>query len=139
MRACKVVDDWKIFMQNNQADPNLYACGWRRLTTIYPTGLLGKQDEIDSWREGIRTILDGFESQRKQEREEAEFLKTHAKVICYKYELFGFYSVKDVGTGLMFTKKGNRFIGQGNNSVVVPYSEPMGVGEFEGVTPEMIN
>ena len=139
MRACKVTDDWKIFMHNNKADPNRYACGWRRLTTIYPTGLVGKQGQIDSWREGIKTILDGLEAQRREEREEAEFLKNHAKVISYKYELFGFYLVKDVGTGHLFEKKGNRFIGQGNNSVLVPYSEPMGVGDFESVTPEMIN
>jgi len=139
MRAFKMEDDWKIFMQNNQVDPNLHACGWRRLNTIKPLDLVGNQPAIDSWREGIRTILDGLEAQRKEKREEAEFLKSHVMVISYKYDLYGFYSVKDVGTGLLFEKKGVRFIGQGTNSVLVPYSEAMGVNEFQDVTPEKIN
>jgi len=139
MRACKMENDWKIFMQNNHVNPNLHACGWRRLNTIKPLGLVGDQEAIDSWREGIRTILDGQEAERKEKREEAEFMKSHVMVISYKYDLYGLYYVKDVGTGLLFEKKGTRFIGQGNNSVLVPYSEPMGVNDFHDVTPEKIN
>ena len=49
-------NEWRIFLHNNQTDPNLFKCGWRRISTIRPTHLT--EDEVDKWRESLIDTLD---------------------------------------------------------------------------------
>lgn len=61
--AVKYDSVWRIFMHNNQTDPNLFACGWRRIETIHPVQLTS-QDAIDNWRMCLRDILEDLEARR---------------------------------------------------------------------------
>jgi hypothetical protein len=53
---------WRIFMHNNMTDPNLFACGWRRIETIHPTKL--SHDAIEQWRKCLLEILEELEARR---------------------------------------------------------------------------
>lgn len=53
---------WRIYMENGKADPNLFAYGWRRLDTIYPTGIT----DIGEWRVRVYDQLTALETKRLQ-------------------------------------------------------------------------
>jgi len=63
--AMKMDGVWRIFMHNNQTNPNLFACGWRRIDTIHPTQLMS-QDAIENWRKCLLGILEDLEANRLQ-------------------------------------------------------------------------
>ena len=54
--AKKIEGGWKIFMHNNETDPNLFACGWRKIEAIHPTKLDSEQG-IANWRICLLGIL----------------------------------------------------------------------------------
>ena len=60
---------WRIFMRNSEENPNLHACGWRRLETIRPSRLTG-EDEIKEWRENTIKILEELEEKRDKSKDE---------------------------------------------------------------------
>jgi hypothetical protein len=53
---------WRIFMESVKEDPNIHACGWRRVETFYPTRLEGSPDEILKWREELIRTLDEIQT-----------------------------------------------------------------------------
>ena len=67
VRARTKPGTWYVFMDNGQDDPNVYACGWRRLETVYPTRLEGDEDAIYKWR----TETTVYFNQEEEKRESA--------------------------------------------------------------------
>ena len=64
MHASKhVADGWRIFMHNNERDPNLYACGWRRIETIVPENQATDFDQ-EKWYNDLLNILETLEQNR---------------------------------------------------------------------------
>jgi hypothetical protein len=61
--AIKTEGVWRIFMHNNATDPNIFACGWRRIETIHPTKLVS-EEEILNWRKSTQNILEELEAKR---------------------------------------------------------------------------
>ena len=55
---------WRIFMHNNNKDPNLYVCGWRQLNSIYPTQFADDLEIINAWRSNTESILNNLEMKR---------------------------------------------------------------------------
>jgi hypothetical protein len=49
-------NEWRIFLHNNETDPNLFKCGWRRIDTIRPKHLTD-EEEIKRWREALVDTL----------------------------------------------------------------------------------
>lgn len=149
---------WRIFMQNNQTNPNLHACGWRRLETIEPIRFDGNAQAIDIWRAAVKEILDGLDAIRladikemerierekeyqtslDRQRDEKEFYLDKAFVTSCRYDLYGMYEVVKTTNSYTFTKKGDRFPNQGISYATVPLTEEMGVGDFSDVTPAKI-
>jgi len=60
----KLRDEWRIFMHNNNTDPNLYACGWRKISTITPTHLMEDEYAISKWILDLINSLDELEKGR---------------------------------------------------------------------------
>jgi hypothetical protein len=64
MHASKhIADGWRIFMHNNNKDPNLYACGWRRIETIVPENQDADFDQ-EKWYNDLVNILERLEEAR---------------------------------------------------------------------------
>jgi len=55
---------WRIFMHNNESDPNLFLCGWRRLDSIEPSILDSDLVTIDEWRQTLLNLLDRLNADR---------------------------------------------------------------------------
>ena len=62
--ALKKEGTWRIFLNNNQKDPNLALYAWRHLDKISPTSLKGQHGEILYWRETVIGKLDALETKR---------------------------------------------------------------------------
>ena len=59
-RAVKNPGVWRIFMRNSEEDPTLHSCGWRRITTVVPTRLLGNEQATEEWRDRVIKLLDSL-------------------------------------------------------------------------------
>jgi hypothetical protein len=59
---------WRIFMRNAEDDPNTHACGWRRITTIAPTRLIGDDAAIIEWRHRVIEELQKAEDEENSRR-----------------------------------------------------------------------
>ena len=130
---------WRIFMQNNETDPNIHVCGWRSLETIWPTNLTG--DDIMTWRKITAAFLDELDTARIGRAFEAEtkFFRTVVYVKSQEYGLFGYYKVKATKKGYEFTlERAIDEYSRVGEVVTVPSMVNMGVGDFIGVTPERI-
>ena len=62
--ALKDNGSWRIFMHNNERNPNLHVSGWRHLDSIYPTHFADDQEIIDAWRSNTELILNDLEHKR---------------------------------------------------------------------------
>ena len=62
--AIKIEGSWRIFMHNNNKDPNLHVCGWRYLDYIYPTQFTDDLKSINAWRSNIEGQLNDLEIKR---------------------------------------------------------------------------
>jgi hypothetical protein len=55
---------WRIFMHNNNKEPNLYVCGWRNIDSIYPTQFADNIEIINIWRSNVEGQLNILENKR---------------------------------------------------------------------------
>jgi hypothetical protein len=62
--AFKKEGTWRVFLNNNQKDPNLVLYGWRHLDKIFPSSLKEHHAEILYWREMVIGKLDALETKR---------------------------------------------------------------------------